>query len=395
MVDLFNPQGATQEEKNTEMYKPSYKDSKSGVYKAVVRFLPNPQDPSKCVIGKFVRWIKNPMTQKGMYVDDPKDSQASAMYWNLRNTGIATYVDFANTYLGGKQQYASLVQIMADDQHPELVGQIKVFVYGKKIHEKLHNEEYPAMGTGIKPFHPYLGRKFMIVCTNQSNFNNFDQSCFFDERNGSQIMPSGMWYIDPANPNQFSIVDENTDGQVLLDYLLKNAPDLSKYDYHPMTDEQTKHVQDVLAIATNMLTTGTMGTTQQTAYVQPQAQPAAVQPAFPGSMPMQPAYNPNVAQPMQPTYNPNPVFPGATMPQQPAAPAQQPQVPSGMTTLPPNVAPPVAGTISGGMPQVPSVPQGNPQVSGVTPPNVAPQGAAPGGVQPPTGMNMDDILSQL
>ena len=45
MVDLFNPQGATQEEKNTEMYKPSYKDSKSGVYKAVVRFLPNPQDP--------------------------------------------------------------------------------------------------------------------------------------------------------------------------------------------------------------------------------------------------------------------------------------------------------------------------------------------------------------
>jgi hypothetical protein len=82
--------------------------------------------------------------------------------------------------------------------------EVRVFVYGKKVYEKLNNEEYPqgAGQQGINPFHPIYGRKFSLVCTNQSGFNNFDQSSFFDERvNGNQLAPSGMWYIDPANPN--------------------------------------------------------------------------------------------------------------------------------------------------------------------------------------------------
>lgn len=383
-LDLFNPSSGVQETpKNTDLYKVSFKDSKSGVYKSVIRFLPNPKDPSRSEVSKFVVWCKNPVTQKGMYIDDPKsvnqDSKISQMYWALKKSGIASYETFADEYLGGKQQYASLVQIMADEQHPELVGQIKVFVYGKKLHEKLNNEEFPAAGTGIKPWHPVSGRKFSLVCTNQSNFNNFDQSSFFDERNGNQILPSGMWYVDPANPNQFSVCNENTDGQVLLDYLNNNAPDLMKYDFQPWSEVQAKHVDEVLTLAQNFLTNGTYGTqpvaTQQGSYLQPNVGATPVQPAFPGGMPA------------QPTYNPNPVFPGATMQPQTqtaSAPAQAPVS---------NVAPPVAAPIVG----VPPIqqPQAQPQVSGVTPPNVAPQGAAPGNVQPPTGMNMDEILSQL
>lgn len=371
---LFSPVGATKEEKqNTETYKVSFKDGKNGVYRSVIRFIPNYVDPSRCTMIKSVSWVKNPITQKGMYVDDPRSvgqpSPVTDMYFNLYNTQIATYVDWAKSHLGSKKQYASLVQIMADEQHPELVGQIRVFVYGKKVYEKLNNEEFPqgAGQQGINPFHPIYGRKFSLVCTNQSGFNNFDQSMFFDERNGNQIAPSGMWYIDPNNPNQYSIVDENTDPEVLMSYLSANSPDLSKFDYHAWTEDQTKHVEEVLAIARNFMNTGSMAGTQ-TQTMQAGLQ-AVNTPHMPGAA--------------TPTYNPAPQFPGATNP----APAQSP-APAPVFNPSPT---PVQVTQPTPTPAMPGA-----TVAGVTPPVVTPKNVeAPSAPAPGQGMNMDDILKQL
>ena len=399
---LFSPVGATKEEKqNTEQYKVSFKDGKNGVYRSVIRFIPNYADPSRCTMIKSVSWVKNPITQKGMYVDDPRSigqpSPVTDMYFNLYNTQIATYVDWAKQYLGSKKQYASLVQIVSDEQHPELVGQIRVFVYGKKVYEKLNNEEFPqgAGQQGINPFHPIYGRKFSIVCTNQSGYNNFDQSSFYDERNGNQILPSGMWYIDPANPNQYSVVDENTDPDVLMDYLSKNSPDLSKYDYHEWTEEQTKHVEEVLAIARNFMSTGSMAGTQ-TQTMQAGLQ-AVNTPHMPGATPA----------PAAPTYNPAPQFPGASMPgaaPAPAAPAYNPAptavptpAPAVFNPTPAPVSPaPVAAPTNPAAP-VAQAPTPTPGVSGVTPPVVTPKNVdAPAAAPAPgQGMNMDDILKQL
>lgn len=378
--DLFNPVGATKEEKqNTEQYKVSFKEGKNGVYRSVVRFIPNYANPSKCTMIKAVSWVKNPITQKGMYVDDPrvvgKPSPVTEMYFNLYNTQIETYVGWAKQYLGSKKQYASLVQIVSDDQHPELVGQIKVFVYGKKVYEKLNNEEFPqgAGQQGINPFHPIYGRKFSIVCTNQSGFNNFDQSSFFDERNGNQILPSGMWYIDPANPSQYSVVDENTDPDVLMEYLKKNSPDLSKYDYHDWTEEQAKHVEEVLAIARNFMNTGSMVGTQT------QAMQAGLQAVN------TPSGN---GMPSAPTYNPTPQFPGANMSAQTAPTTTPAPAPVSFNPTPmPSAVPGVPGT----------QPMAAPSVTGVTPPVVTPKVAGPShdAQSPNQGMNMDDILKQL
>lgn len=380
--DLFNPVGATKEEKqNTEQYKVSFKEGKNGVYRSVVRFIPNYANPSKCTMIKSVSWVKNPITQKGMYVDDPrvvgKPSPVTEMYFNLYNTQIETYVGWAKQYLGSKKQYASLVQIVSDDQHPELVGQIKVFVYGKKVYEKLNNEEFPqgAGQQGINPFHPIYGRKFSIVCTNQSGYNNFDQSSFFDERNGNQILPSGMWYIDPANPSQYSVVDENTDPDVLMEYLKKNSPDLSKYDYHDWTEEQAKHVEEVLAIARNFMNTGSMIGTQTQAM---QAGLQAINTPSGNGMP-------SVS-----TYNPTPQFPGANMSAQ-VTPAPMPTPAPAPVSFNPTPAPTLAQSAPGMQPTA------APSVTGVTPPVVTPKvaGASYDAQSTNQGMNMDDILKQL
>ena len=383
---LFSPVGAQKEEKkNTDLYKVSYRDGKNGVYRSVVRFIPNYADPSKCTMIKDIRWIKNPISQRGMYIDDPRSvgqpSPVADMYWNLWNTKIATYVDFAKSHLGNKTQYASLVQILEDEQHPELVGQIRVFIYGKKVYEKLNNEEFPqgAGQQGINPFHPIYGRKFSIVCTNQSGFNNFDQSSFFDQRNGNQIAPSGMWYIDPNNPNQYSVVDENTDPEALMAYLSANSPDLSKYDYHEWTEEQAKHVEEVLAICRNYMSTGVL--------------------ANPNQQTMQSGLG--MVNGSTPVYNPTPQFPGATPSVAPApAPISAPTPSVAPVASPvPNVAPSVAPAPAPGFAPAPApgfapAQTSFPDVSGVVPPVVTPKTAtAP--ANPNSGMNLDDVLGNL
>lgn len=367
---LFNPTGVTEQpvRGNAEQYKVSYKDGKNGVYKSVIRFIPNYADPSKCIMGKNVSFVKNPTTQKGMYVDDPRSigefSPVTDMFFKLRNTGIAAYQDYAKTYLGSKQQYASLVQIVSDEQHPELVGQIKVFVYGKKIWEKLHNEEYPqGAGQGINPFHPIYGRKFSVVCVESAGFPNYDQSNFYDERNGNQILPSGMWYIDPKDPEHFQVCDENTDGDVLMEYLKANSPDLSKYDYHEWTEEQTKHVQEVLAISLNYMNTGSLQNVQQG---QLQA----------GMTVVNTNPQPVAAAPATPQFNPTPTFPGATpKPATPSAGGFVPQTPSA--------------------PAAPAVPGTGQVPVGATVPNVTSKSAPTSAAPAVQGMNMDDVLKNL
>lgn len=406
ITDLFNPMGVNEkEQKNSDIYRVNFKEGKGNIYKSVVRFVPWYVDPRTNIMKKYVSYVKNPISNMGMYVDDPKslDDNASAvspvndMYWKLINTKVATYEDIAKKYLSSKLQYASLVQIMQDEQHPELVGKIKVFVYGKKVWEKLYAEEHPAVGEGINPFHPVYGRKFSIVCTSQSNFNNFDQSMFYDERVNGSISPSGLWYIDPAT-NQYAVVNENTNQEVLFNYLAANSPDLSKYAAQPWSEQQTSFVNEVLEIVQNYITTGSF--------------------AKPGQIAMQQSINAingnggTFANPMGMAVNSNPVFPGATVqpmavpqqsqfpgvaqPQFPSAIPQQPVVPQPSVTPQPVVPQPIA------MPQPSVVPQTvvpQPMVSGVEPPVVTPQATAPQADNKPqvqtVGVNVDDILSQL
>ena len=388
--DLFGGTTATPENdsKTSEIYKVSYKNGKNNVYKSIIRFIPNPVNPANSIYKKYVSWVKNPITNVGMYIDNEsnqtKRSPITDMYFKMINTKNKAFEDMAKKCLSSKVQYASLVQILQDENHPELVGQIKVFIYGQKIYDKIHYEEFPPQGTGINPFNPAYGRHFSIVCTNQSDFNNFDNSAFFDEKDAQmQVQPSGMWYVNPAT-NQMEIVTDNVDGDVLMKYLTDNCPDLSKYDYHDWTEDQTKHVQEVINIMNNYMMTGQIMTPQQSTYQQAAAVVNTPQaPMFPGI---------NMNQPASPAATP--VMEAA--PQMP-----KPQAPNPMSNFTPVAAPaapttPMAPTTPAApaAPVQPSVSIPQPMVSGVDIPQVTPQAqAAP--AAPRTGVNMDDILRQL
>ena len=384
---LFNPQAAVVESpqavRNTDEYKVSFKDGKGGIYESIIRFVPWYADPDKSIIAKTVSYVKNPITQQGVYVDDPRTvgsfSPIIDMFFKFYNSGNAVFQEFGKKHLSSKTQYAALVQIIKDEQHPDLVGKIKVFKFGQKLYDKINAEMHPAMGQGVLPYHPIYGRYFYLKCTSQSGFNNFDQSYFFDNKNAqNQILPMGVWYMNPTT-GKMDICTEQTDQQVFADYLATNSPDLSRYEYNPWTAEQEKHINDALRIMADYMQTGSLQNNLQTVNT-PSAPVAGM------------------------TVNAAPAFPGATMPAPaaPVAPASLPQVPAGAVPGP-AVAPapvPSMGSFSmggtlGGTPASAAPAAG--VISGVDIPTVEPATAPSAGVTTLGGSigNIDDVIANL
>ena len=392
LSDLFNPGGIQEEKpKETEVYSVSYKKGKNNVYKSVIRFLPWYQNPSKNVFDKYVTYLKNPINKQiGRYIDNPReDSPVSNMYWRLVNTGDPRFVDFAKEIFASKRQYAALVQIIQDEQRPELVGQVKVFKFGKSIMDKLKAEEKPVVGQGINPFHPIYGRHFVLVCTEKHNFPNYDQSCFYSP----QYSPGML--VPNATTGALEPATEQTDQQSIMNFLQTYSPDLTKYDVQPWSEADQKFVSEVLTTCENYIMGGAIAESSQVATQQSFAVLSGSpvqQPVFPGAVGA-----PSTQQVVPQVPVQQPVFPGASPVVPPTAavpPVPQPTVsapvPQFGAPMGTPVAPPAPQPVSMGMPPV-----GQPMVQGVEIPSVTPQGAPAGTPEPGRGMNVDDILAQL
>ena len=81
-----------------------------------------------------------------------------------------------------RQRFASLVQIVKDDNNPEMVGKIMVWPYGVKIFNKLQAEMKPEFGKPHIPFDLFEGKPFLVHITQVAGYNNYDNSRFLDEK---------------------------------------------------------------------------------------------------------------------------------------------------------------------------------------------------------------------
>ena len=111
LASVFNPQSVVEApsvSRNVDEYKVNFKDGKGGIYESVIRFIPNVADPTRCYMAKQISWIKNPVTQKGIYVDDPRSvgqfSPIVDMFFKCRNTNNAQIQEFGKAHLSTKQQ---------------------------------------------------------------------------------------------------------------------------------------------------------------------------------------------------------------------------------------------------------------------------------------------------
>jgi hypothetical protein len=236
--DVDTHQAPTSSSSN-EVYKPTADDGKDGTYKALVRFVPNPENPRNSLIQKYVHWMTN-SSGDGKLVDSPstvgEKCPIADVFWKLRKSDSA--VDRkASEKLKRRQQYYALIKIVKDPQNPELEGTYKVFKFGYKIKEKIDAELKPDFGEPTQVFDLFEGKNFELIITRQGDFNNYDKSKFASSK--SAIIMGDK----PA--------ERNSETMNAIKAELETAPSLKGYDYQAWDEETRSFVNDVLRMYLN------------------------------------------------------------------------------------------------------------------------------------------------
>ena len=260
--EIFAPTMAIKEpeQSKTVMYNPSAKNSKNGKYTACIRFIPWHKDPNNSVIIKQQAYLKDPLTSKGRYIDSKRTVNEQCpiadTFWTLYNTKNAAMMDFAKKHISLNTTYTALIQVIQDEQHPELVGKILPWRFGKTIWDKLYQEQHPSMGTAYNPFDIINGRYFAIDIVQKAGWNNYDNCRFFDYR-GQNGETSGMLYKNASG--QYMITTNSSDKQEVYNFLVNETPDFDLYAYRQWTPEDNAYVTNVLTTITNYANTGNYG----------------------------------------------------------------------------------------------------------------------------------------
>ena len=140
-----------------------------------------------------------------------------------------------------RHSYASLVQVIRDENNPEAEGKIMVFRYGVKIWEKINAELKPVIGEPHDPFDTLNGKAFALIITKVSGFNNYDQSKFVDKKIPLCI-PDANGKLIPIKP------DSNK--REIFEWVKTNSPDLSKYAYKEWDQDIYDYVNHVIVSVT-------------------------------------------------------------------------------------------------------------------------------------------------
>jgi hypothetical protein len=248
---FFNPEVEVNEPKSSQNdeYNPSATKGKNNVYKSIIRFIPWWQNPKHGSIQeKWVSYLIDPVTNRARYVDCPssvgKQSPIQDIYWKLKKSESIKDQKNADIF-SRRHSYASLVQIIRDENAPELEGKIMVFRYGIKLWEKINAELKPLIGDKHDPFDVLNGKAFALVITKVSGFNNYDQSKFIDKRIPMVIPKDGK--LIPITPQ--------TDKNVIFNWAKDNSPDLSKYSYKEWDQETFDYVNHIITSVTGVANT--------------------------------------------------------------------------------------------------------------------------------------------
>ena len=183
LLNAVKEDSAPQEKKSyvdERLWKPEL--DKAGNGYAVIRFLPaiEGEDMPWAKIwnhafqGPTGQWyIENSLTTVGQ-----KDT-VSEHNTKLWNTGLESDKEIARKQKR-KLQYYSNIYIVSDAKHPENVGKVFLFRYGKKIFDKLMAAMQPEFPdeTPINPFDFWEGANFRLKIRKVDGYWNYDKSEF-------------------------------------------------------------------------------------------------------------------------------------------------------------------------------------------------------------------------
>lgn len=227
--------GEQQAKGGSDLYTPKPDQGQDGVYRSLVRFLPNLKNPRKPFIRKYVYWLED-REGNGFYVDSPSTvgdkCPVQDMFFKLRNSESAVDKK-ASEGLKRREVYYALVQVVKDPQNRDLEGQVKVYKFGYKIKTKIDEELNPQFDEPTQVFDPFEGKNFELVISKKGGYPNYD-SCKFQGTRSPMVL------------NGEPVTDSDESRKAILEYL-KDSPDLNNFDYQAWNDEQRGKVMNVLS----------------------------------------------------------------------------------------------------------------------------------------------------
>jgi hypothetical protein len=232
LVTKVNSKG----EKDLEFYKPYPENGKDGVYKALIRFVPNSVDPSKSKIHKYYVYLNDPISGESFPVDCPstvgKKSILKDVFWKLKNSHSAADQEMAKSF-SRKEDFYALVQIVQDKNSPEVEGKIMMFKFGKKLNDMIEAQLKPEYGDPSNPFDLFNGREFALQVRKVGEWNNYDLCSFVG--NPSPIKIEGI----PMERNE-------RDMKKIVDYLNEGPKNLGSFEYKDWDDATSQRVMSVI-----------------------------------------------------------------------------------------------------------------------------------------------------
>jgi len=244
---LFHPKVEIvgNEIKNLTEYSPTADRGQNGVYKSVIRFVANWQDPQHSIFEKWVSWLVDPVTNRGRFIDCPssigKPSVLQDMFFKLRKSESIQEQKKSEIF-SRRHSFTAIIQVIKDDQNKDVEGKLMIWKFGKKIFEKLEAEKKPVIGEAHEPFDLLDGKAFAIVVTKVAGFNNYDQSRFLDKRIPLLLPDQKTGKLLPIN--------DKTPRETVFAFLKENSPDINKYGFKEWDQETHDYVNQVILAVT-------------------------------------------------------------------------------------------------------------------------------------------------
>jgi hypothetical protein len=222
----------------TELYRPKAKDGQDGVYKAKIRFVPNPKNPQKSLIHKYVYWLED-ASGNGRLIDSPQSVGESCpiadTFWKLKKSESAVDQK-ASENLKRRQKYYALIKILKDPQRPDLEDQYMIFNFGPKIKEKIDEEINPTFDDHepTQVFDLFEGKDFELKITRQGDYNNYDKCQFSPTKTPITI--------------QGRHAERSAHDREIIQKELEQAPDLEQFEYKEWNEDTKNFVNNVLSL---------------------------------------------------------------------------------------------------------------------------------------------------
>jgi hypothetical protein len=265
MADLFDVNAPiAQEENNSNKnyaneFRPKSKDGQGGVWESVIRFLPNPKNPVDSIASGSTVFLTAPDGRRKEVYCNPNSYQCpiTSTFFTLKDNPNPILKERAKTF-SKKQRYASLIQVVQCKAHPDLVGKILVWRYGKTVHDKLIQENHPTSEfiQARNPFSIIAGRPFYVKVVQAGGgtpWDNYDQCTFIDPADALAVKC-------PVQQADGSVVSAPVTAQTLQNpefkaivekWLIESSPSLEQYKYSEWDDETRNFVTDCIKAALN------------------------------------------------------------------------------------------------------------------------------------------------